>query len=377
MICPKCGAQIPDDSAFCTSCGAQIAQAAPQPAPQPAYAQPAPAYAQPAPAFAPQPAHDAALPVRKSLKELITSPLFIIAAIGLTVALILGIVTAFNASGSVAGMLEDALDQIADQVEIPASDMRDIRKMFDEIPDVQISPVSVIVGQLPSILMCVGVLMLLASGLSSSERINPSGLTIIKVLNVITLVLTCIGFGLGLLALIASIVITAVENVEAAPIILGIVTIPVAIAAVFVILYYAKLVKTINTMRKVVETESPSDKVSAFVAVLCIIGGVGSGISFISSLVSGAILTALADACNAAALICFGLIIFKFRERMQELMKMMPVGGFVPPAYAGASYAQQPANPYSAPLTVCPNCRGQHPATDAVCPFCGYSANPR
>lgn len=41
MFCEKCGTQLPDGSAFCTACGAQL-NAAPQAAPaQPVYAAPA------------------------------------------------------------------------------------------------------------------------------------------------------------------------------------------------------------------------------------------------------------------------------------------------------------------------------------------------
>lgn len=39
MFCPNCGAQIPDDSAFCENCGVRLGGAAPQPQ-QPAYQQP-------------------------------------------------------------------------------------------------------------------------------------------------------------------------------------------------------------------------------------------------------------------------------------------------------------------------------------------------
>ena len=43
VFCPKCGAQIPDGTSFCTSCGNQIGGQAPQQAyQQPVYQQPAP-----------------------------------------------------------------------------------------------------------------------------------------------------------------------------------------------------------------------------------------------------------------------------------------------------------------------------------------------
>lgn len=41
MFCSNCGTQIPEGSAFCGNCGTKVAaQAAPQPAPQPAYTVP-------------------------------------------------------------------------------------------------------------------------------------------------------------------------------------------------------------------------------------------------------------------------------------------------------------------------------------------------
>jgi hypothetical protein len=52
MYCPKCGAQIADDSRFCPQCGnstvAQTPQAPQAPPQQPAYQQPQPVYQQPA-----------------------------------------------------------------------------------------------------------------------------------------------------------------------------------------------------------------------------------------------------------------------------------------------------------------------------------------
>lgn len=374
MICPKCGAQLPDNSTFCTNCGSPVAQAAP------AYAPAQPAYA--------APASDGTGIVHKTLKNLATSPLFLIAAIALTLVLVLNIVSSLSFTGSVIDNLDDYFDEIAnslsensDSLGLSSRDIRDIRNAFDEmiddirdeVPDVEVSPASVITGQIPQILLCVGIWMLFVSALSGTGRMSGAGLTIIKVINLITFILLCIGFGLAVLGLAAGLVYSIGEKVEAfISAIVGAVLVIVAIVGTILIVYYAKLLKTINTMRSAVNTGAPSDRVSGFVAVICMITGISSGIYFFSSVSSGEILVALSHAANAAMNICFGLLIFRFRNTMRELMRMAPVGGFAP-----ASYVQPPVNPYSAPLTVCPNCRNQHAATDAVCPFCGYTANPR
>ena len=358
MICPKCGAPLPDNSTFCTNCGTSIAQAAPMYAPaQPMYSAPAPG--------------GAGL-VYKTLKGIAASPLFLIAAIALTVTLVLGIIGSLSSTGSVGDFIGETLSEYSDQLDISSSDMREIRRLLNDVPDVDAS--TVVVGQIPQILICAGVWMLFASALSNSGRMSAAGLTIIKVINIISLVFLCIFLGIALIGLI--IAMAAAGDAAA---LLALLIVPLIIASVLVIIYFSKLIKTINTMKSVVNTGAPSDRVSPFVAVVCIIGGASSAFSVIRSLSYGALLSALADVANAAALICFGLLIFNFRNRMQELMRMAPVGGFAPASYVGSSYPQYqtPVNPYGAPVTVCPNCRAQHAATDAVCPFCGYSSNPR
>ncbi|MBQ9544632.1 MAG: zinc ribbon domain-containing protein [Clostridia bacterium] len=370
MICPKCGAQVPDGSSFCTNCSAPLAQQAPAYAPyQSPYAPPSqPAYAAPAP--------DSTGVVHKALKGLATSPMALIAAIALSLAIVLGIVGAMTNSSSVAVVLEDNLARFSDEFNISESDMREIRKMLSEVPDVSLS--SAVVAQIPQILICVGVWMVLISAFSQTSRMSGSGLTVIKVITIISLVFACVGAGILVILAIVGIVVGIAQDIAILPVISGIFLFFFAVFAAFLIIYYAKTVKTLNTMRSVIDTGAPNDRVSSFVAVICIIGGAGAGMSFLGSITLD-LFNALANAANAVALILFGLLIFKFRNTMQEVMRMAPapVGGYVPPSYSGASCAQQPANPYGNPVTVCPNCRNQHSANDAVCPFCGYSSAQR
>lgn len=76
MFCQRCGAALPDDSRFCTNCGATLAPPQPQalPQPQPRYAPPQyapPQYAQPT--YAPQAVGDVRAYVARSALFMITA----------------------------------------------------------------------------------------------------------------------------------------------------------------------------------------------------------------------------------------------------------------------------------------------------------------
>lgn len=96
-----------------------------------------------------------------------------------------------------------------------------------------------------------------------------------------------------------------------------------AIALIFGIIFTAKVLKTINTAKRVVNTGRPDDRVSPFLAVLIILGAVFSICGAVSQLLRGAsvaeLLFAVSGLISAAASICFAVVIFKFRSGMRRL----------------------------------------------------------
>ena len=92
---------------------------------------------------------------------------------------------------------------------------------------------------------------------------------------------------------------------------------------VFTILYFAKLLKTINTAKRVVRTGRPDDRVSPFAAILIILGAVFSVFRFLSNLLgalgTAGLLSGIVALLSAAAAICFAVVIFKFRSGMRRL----------------------------------------------------------
>ena len=96
-----------------------------------------------------------------------------------------------------------------------------------------------------------------------------------------------------------------------------------ALALIFGIIFFAKVLKTINTARRVVQTGRPDDRVSPFLAILIILGAAFRIFGAISQLLGGAsvagLLSGVSSLTSAAASICFAVVIFKFRSGMRRL----------------------------------------------------------
>ena len=96
----------------------------------------------------------------------------------------------------------------------------------------------------------------------------------------------------------------------------------VTICLIFSIIFIAKLLKTINTAKRVVRTGRPDDRVSPFAAVLIILGAVFTllgAVSMIASFGGGGLISGVSALLSAAASICFAAVIFKFRSGMRRL----------------------------------------------------------
>lgn len=384
MFCPNCGFQNADGVSCCQNCSTALTA---QQGYQQQNNQPYQSYAQPN-------VYGATIrsthPVINAVKNKGASVMFLVAVIAFSAAGLFGFLNSISGTSGIFGYLYRLVSML---------------DMEDFIGDIYfaangVSVFSAVIGMIPTILLGVGMWMTYASAANRRESgMKTAGLTIIKVISIINLVFMCI-----VLAIAEIILLIAVVNVsnsffgtsEVVGLLIG-AMIGVLIGMTLMILYYVKLVKTINTMKMTITTGTPSDNVSAYVAVIAIIGGV---LSAFSALPIGGILgygvnvlAMLSGICSAIASITFGAFIFSYKKAIRAFM--MPQSYAQPyavptaePAYNTyqnipqqpyVAYSQQSNISYDQPttaldndsFTTCISCGMKYDSQNSVCPYCG------
>ena len=299
MFCKQCGTENAEGSAFCKNCGINLS----------APVQPAPVYAAPTPAVKPPLSSN---PVLNAVKKIASSPLFLVAVIALSVQILASIIGAAAGGAILRELIYSVLYELGGNIPYEVYDVLDKIAMVGSGPVV----VGTIIGLIPTILICVGLWLTYASAASrASDTMKTSGLTMIKVISIIQLVSTCIWFAIiEILLMLIVIAVGAADVYEAGIIIAILIFMVILFAAAFVleIIYLAKIIKSINTAKKTIATAVPSDKVSSFVAVMNFISAAGFIFSLITSFIS--------SAAAMTSLICFGILIFKYKSAMRTLM---------------------------------------------------------
>jgi MFS family permease len=277
--------------------------------------------------------------VRDTLKSLATSPLLIIAAACYTL-----LVVNLFLSDSLFDM--SSIYQMFREMGIP---YQDINAMMSGMYTYY--TVGLIIGMIPSILIAIGMWVTVGSGANRRNRnMTTSGLTMIQVIQIIMTVLGGLAILLVLLALIMlSSFVT--RYAEEASIILAICGAIIVAVGAFMIFYNVKIITTIGKIKKSIRTNTPNSKVGLFVAVMMIISGAFSALSFVTSLTSFVpttvgILNLLYSLLSALFPILLAALLLTYRGRMRQLeyeeqSQYTPV--YAPPAYNG--YAGQPYAP--------------------------------
>lgn len=313
MFCPKCGTQNSDNSTFCQNCGAALKQEAAAINTVPAQPQPdAQAYnrASQKPLRSPYPAINI-------LKNLGTSPVFLFAVIAFTVSLIFSIFASFQTASSIT----DIVYQFSYQFDISF----DYSQYLDNIES--LSYASIIIGMIPKIVAAVGLWLIFAAAAekTSGGRMSTVGLTIMKVLQIIFLVLVCL-FAALFLFLIASVIVqlsvASRYTYEYGYSLIIVITAAVFVCAIIAlyIVYLSKVITTINTAKKVAVTGIANNKVSIFVAVF---NFVMAGLSLLTLVNAYSFSNIIAVLGEIASLICFGVVIFNYKSAMTPLT-MLP-----------------------------------------------------
>ncbi|MDD6022707.1 MAG: zinc ribbon domain-containing protein [Oscillospiraceae bacterium] len=334
MYCTSCGTENREGTNFCTHCGAPMTPVA-QRAPGAFVLQTPMGPAAPAGSVAAA-GSDYRNGPAALLKKLAASPVFLMAVICTTLSVILKFVFA-NANTIY------LVDQIYDLIpqDIMTFEMEDILEAIIE-GTYHVGTVSAIITNLPTILILIGLWITAASAFSKKRTtITTGGLTVIRVIMIIELVLSCL-----LLVFLEFVmaIYTATElkyyDVVGAGVTMIVIT---AMIFAFIILNFVLILRSLKAASSVAVTGKANPEASVFVAVLLIIGSVFSLIPGLLFLPAG-----LSDILAAMGGILFAVTIFRYRSEMQNAAwrsaQMPPIGG-----NQGSGYYPQGAYGYGQP----------------------------
>ncbi|MCD7889032.1 MAG: zinc ribbon domain-containing protein [Oscillospiraceae bacterium] len=310
MFCSKCGTKNPDNANFCQGCGSPLNnpsqdtsasgyaggyaythQSAPSPNPNTTV------YSEPSPES----------PLA-ALRKVASSGLFRFTAFAFCSLILSNILAMFDTS-YFWGIYTEIFNNIDPDMVSEASRFLG-----------SFSLVTAIFSQLPNILIAVGLWMTYATAASKKgERFNTAGLTMIKVIYVIELVLMCILLALMMVVMLIATLSTD-NSSDAMIVFLGVLFLDVFFGVI--IFWLAMIIKSLNAAKKA-STEDHGKHIgrnaSAFVGVVCFIGGAINVISAITSIFIPSITAFCNCAIGAAVQICFGVLIFRFRGEMKKL----------------------------------------------------------
>ncbi len=339
MFCKDCGAELADDARFCTECGS------------------AQTVTPPAETLTPPTEAAFADKVRTTAKKTGSSTGFLIATICFTFVQLLGLF-ALMPTGGIFEMYHGMIPEFSITSRNPLASLENL------------SPVMDVIGMIPGILITLGLWITFFSCASRKSKVNTSGLTMIFVVNLVQMVVSC-------LILLSVMLLTGIalpevnyfnyDFIDASvlrPVLITLL-ITVSIIFVFVLIYYIKVCTTISNIRSTLKTGVPNKRASRFVAILCyisggilIMSGVGSllsaGVIVLDGFYDGSVsyalqsdifFSAISALLTAAAQILFGALIFTYRRKMAVLEEEDRLTTFQTLSYA---------EPYTAPVYIPP-----------------------
>ncbi len=292
MFCPYCGTKIDDDSRFCTNCGAKVDGAIPD------RLNPASQFTQNQSRFGSM-ADMTWATVKKEAK----SPLILAAVICFT----LGILLSFT---------QNPVTRLLDYMErifggYLGYDYYDVVDDLWEISGIA-GFVSNVMANIPAILYAVGMWITVGSALDREKRkLSTGGLTLIKVIVIISFIFKLIGMVISAVFVLALFMEIAEEFHGINGSAVAVVFVMLAAVAALMIVYYFKLIKTINSICYTVQNGSPLADISGLVIFFCFVGGICGiimSLFYFPSLVS------------SAAVLLFGIVLTQYRKKMRFLI---------------------------------------------------------
>lgn len=286
MICPKCGRSIPDG----TICPCSMAQPL------------------------------SSNPAVNTLKTLGSSPLFLVFAILMSLAPLLSILGQMMMRSNMGELMYYAM-----QLDL---DPGVLYPFLNAVSNASVG--TAVLSAAPSVLIAVGLWITYASCRSTqSGNVSTAGMTICKVLAVITLVCLCICAALMLILavilLAAGVSESAVSDgyysgmTQAVMAMVGVFLVIIAVVFALTIIYEVCVIKTINRIKATAVTGTPDNRIPNFLIVMNYIAAVGSGLAGLGNLFT-APAVALSALASAASLILISILLSKYRSGMTLLM---------------------------------------------------------
>lgn len=296
-ICPVCGKPVEQEWTVCPYCGSPLEEG-----------DTGPRYATP-PDAAPM-GQDAEPPTLRRMRQMICSPLYLTGAIGHTCMVLFTLASTFR-TGAIA-LTDTTVSQLVGDVYGANAWLNGLYNWLPVLFSASVG--SALVGQLPNILVAIGLWMLYASAADTSGApLKTAGLSIIRGVQIFQLVML---FLVALLMLVAfGVMMVGLQFYDLKAVIPIALMLLVLLAVILTVggLYYGKLITTINGFRQTIWTGQPQGTVSLYVAVLAAVGGVLP----LFRVLIGEIFASLASIGGATAGIAFAILLFRCHDERE------------------------------------------------------------
>lgn len=319
MFCQNCGTALRNGVHFCTNCGSVQTMMTPE---QPGTESP----------FAAK--------VLAAAKKEGSSPTFLVAAIFLTLTLVLNLLSLLLTNSAA------AYETLLAELGLSNLALPDWLRTFTLAAE--------IIPMIPTILIAIGLWITYGTCVSRKPKANTAGLAIIFVVNLVQLVLSSLGL---LTALLPFLVLRShIADAFTQAMVLGAGLTVLAVFA-FLLIYYIQLCTTISNIRGTLQTGSPNKHISRFVAIMCYIGSAFAFLSGIGGLFSActaifskefslvAFLSPISSLLTGVAQVLFGVLLFSYRSKMEALVAEERMRNFRVLSYAA---------PYTSPVYIPP-----------------------
>ena len=295
------------------------------------------------------------------IQAIAVSVLFLVAAIGYSVYVLFELLSGFSGGSGIMDIMNSAMQMSGGYSSMDYGAVQALSGFMGGM-----TMFTTLITLLPAMVITAGIWLAFAA---AKRNVLPglasTGLTMVRIVVIVQLVFACIG--LALVELICILVMVGVNTAAsyygsggpATGIMILIMLVFAAVSAVQII-YYLKLSGTIKRMKTALITGQPDAQVSLYVEILCYINGALTVFGALGSLVSFSIFGFLADAGLATANICFAMLLRKYRNNMEllirnprqayeNLQRMAEDRQVQQPEAAPQQWAQQPQQPEAVP----------------------------